>query len=60
MTIFGNGKQVRDVLYADDMVSLYYDLVRKSDKAVGQAFNIGGGMKNSLSLLDCSIGWSRN
>lgn len=51
-TISGNGKQVRDVLYADDMVSLYYTLLESSKKVSGQAFNIGGGMTNSLSLLE--------
>lgn len=51
-TISGNGKQVRDLLYADDMVNLYYTLLENSKKVQGQAFNIGGGMKNSLSLLE--------
>ena len=51
-TISGTGKQVRDVLYADDMVSLYLQAVDKIDSAQGQAFNIGGGIKNSLSLLE--------
>jgi CDP-paratose 2-epimerase len=51
-TISGNGKQVRDVLYADDTVSLYLKAVEKIDKTRGQVFNIGGGFKNSLSLLE--------
>ena len=51
-TISGTGKQVRDVLYADDMVNLYLTAVENIDKTKGQAFNIGGGMKNSLSLLE--------
>lgn len=51
-TISGTGKQVRDVVYADDMVSLYLQAVDKIDSAQGQAFNIGGGIKNSLSLLE--------
>ncbi len=51
-TISGNGKQVRDILFADDMVSLYYRAVDYSDKIAGQAFNIGGGMEQSLSLLE--------
>lgn len=50
--IAGNGKQVRDVLYSEDMVRLYLDIIKKSDKVVGQAFNIGGGIKNSLSILE--------
>ena len=51
-TISGNGKQVRDVLHADDMVRLYFAAVEKSDLAVGQVFNIGGGRADSLSLLE--------
>jgi CDP-paratose 2-epimerase len=51
-TISGNGKQVRDVLYADDMVELYFKAVQNIERAKGEAFNIGGGMKNSLSLLE--------
>ena len=51
-TISGNGKQVRDVLHADDMVSLYMDAIYNIDKIVGEAFNIGGGIDNSLSLLE--------
>jgi CDP-paratose 2-epimerase len=51
-TISGSGKQVRDVLYADDMIDLYFKAVENIDKAQGQAFNIGGGIENSLSLLE--------
>jgi CDP-paratose 2-epimerase len=51
-TISGNGKQVRDVLYADDMTDLYFSAVRSIDAVRGNAFNIGGGMGNSLSLLE--------
>lgn len=51
-TMSGNGKQVRDVLFADDMVDLYYAAVKRIDQAAGQAFNIGGGMANSLSLIE--------
>jgi CDP-paratose 2-epimerase len=51
-TISGTGKQVRDVLHADDMKRLYTATVGNIDKAKGQAFNIGGGIVNSLSLLE--------
>jgi CDP-paratose 2-epimerase len=51
-TISGNGKQVRDVLHADDMKRLYLAAVTNIDQAKGQAFNIGGGIENSLSLLE--------
>lgn len=51
-TISGNGKQVRDVLYVDDVVSLYFQGIKYIEQAKGQAFNIGGGIENSLSLLE--------
>ncbi len=51
-TISGNGKQVRDVLHARDMVRLYLDAPKYIENARGKAFNIGGGMQNSLSLLE--------
>lgn len=51
-TISGTGKQVRDVLHADDMKRLYAAALSNIDKANGQAFNIGGGSENSLSLLE--------
>lgn len=51
-TISGNGKQVRDVLHADDMIRLYFSALDKIEVAKGQAFNIGGGIENSLSLLE--------
>jgi CDP-paratose 2-epimerase len=51
-TIAGSGKQVRDVLHADDMINLYFSTVKNIDKVVGQVFNIGGGIENSLSLLE--------
>ena len=51
-TISGTGKQVRDVLHADDLVALYLAAFEKRDAIAGEIFNIGGGMKNSLSLLE--------
>jgi CDP-paratose 2-epimerase len=51
-TISGTGKQVRDVLHADDMISLYYSSLENKDKVSGMAFNVGGGAENSLSLLE--------
>ncbi|MBU1858281.1 MAG: GDP-mannose 4,6-dehydratase [Verrucomicrobia bacterium] len=52
ITISGNGKQVRDLLYMDDMISLYFQVIKFMDKTKGQAFNIGGGIENSLSLIE--------
>ncbi len=51
-SISGNGKQVRDMLHAEDMVSLYYSAAERIEKIKGNAFNIGGGLENSLSLLE--------
>lgn len=51
-TISGNGKQVRDILHARDMIDLYYMALENVDKVCGQAYNIGGTMKQSLSLLE--------
>lgn len=51
-TISGNGKQVRDVLHAEDMIDLYYSALDSHENIVGQVFNIGGGLENSLSLLE--------
>lgn len=51
-TISGTGKQVRDVLHGDDMKQLYMAAVHHIDAAKGQAFNVGGGIENSLSLLE--------
>ena len=51
-TISGNGKQVRDLLYVDDMINLYFKASNADVKAWGRAYNIGGGVDNSLSLLE--------
>lgn len=51
-TVSGDGKQVRDLLHADDLVTCYRSAAASAERCVGQAFNIGGGMENSLSLLE--------
>ena len=51
-TISGSGKQVRDLLHAQDVVSLYFNAIENIEKIKGNAFNIGGGMENSASLLE--------
>lgn len=51
-TISGNGKQVRDILFADDLINCYFSAIKNIEHTAGQAFNIGGGMNNSLSLLE--------
>ena len=51
-SISGTGKQVRDVLHAKDIISLYETAYKHRDKIAGEVFNIGGGTRNSLSLLE--------
>jgi len=51
-TVSGTGKQVRDVLFASDAVDCYLKCVENIDSTKGQAFNIGGGFDNSLSILE--------
>lgn len=51
-TISGSGKQVRDVLYASDAIACYLAAVEHIDNVKGEVFNIGGGVENSLSLLE--------
>jgi CDP-paratose 2-epimerase len=52
ITIFGDGKQVRDLLFVDDLLDLYSRAIEQIDQASGQAFNVGGGAENALSLLE--------
>lgn len=51
-SISGTGKQVRDVLHAQDLVALYDSAYVCRNTASGEIFNIGGGVENSLSLLE--------
>lgn len=52
ITIFGDGKQVRDVLHVDDLLRAYEAAIRAPDRVAQQAFNVGGGPGQLLSLLD--------
>jgi CDP-paratose 2-epimerase len=52
ITIYGDGRQVRDVLYIDDLIAAFEKGVEKADIAAGQVFNIGGGPQYTLSLHD--------
>jgi len=54
LTIFGTGKQVRDVLYASDLADLYMYEVEHMEKVNGKTFNVGGGIKDGFhtSLLE--------
>ena len=50
ITIYGDGKQVRDLLHVDDLVAAYRLGLERIDTLKGQAFNIGGGAENTLSI----------
>jgi CDP-paratose 2-epimerase len=51
-TVSGDGKQVRDLLHVSDAVTAYIGAYKHIAEARGQAFNIGGGLENSMSLLE--------
>ncbi len=52
ITIYGDGKQVRDVLFIDDLADAYLEAFQKIKKTSGQVYNIGGGHRNQMSLLE--------
>ena len=52
ITIYGDGKQVRDVLFVDDLVAVFRCAIDAIDSVSGRTFNIGGGAENTLSLLE--------
>jgi CDP-paratose 2-epimerase len=50
ITIYGDGKQVRDVLFVDDLVSLYDKAYQNIERTAGNIYNVGGGPEHTLSL----------
>lgn len=52
ITIYGDGRQVRDILFIDDLVDAFLLAQQHMKKLSGNAFNIGGGPANSISLLE--------
>jgi len=50
ITIYGDGKQVRDLLYVDDLIEAMQLAIDRIDVAAGQVYNIGGGPGNTLSV----------
>jgi len=52
ITIYGDGRQVRDILFVDDLVNAFLLAQRNIHEISGQAFNIGGGPANTISLLE--------
>jgi CDP-paratose 2-epimerase len=52
ITIYGDGKQVRDILFVSDLVDLFDRAIQEGSRLKGDAYNIGGGLENTLSLLE--------
>ncbi len=52
ITLYGDGKQVRDVLFVDDLVDAFLAARERPREVAGRAFNIGGGPRNTVSLLE--------
>ena len=52
ITIYGDGKQVRDMLYVTDLVAAFDSFVKKRDKIHHGVYNMGGGVKNKMSLIE--------
>ena len=52
LTLYGDGRQVRDVLFVDDLVDAMELAHANIDRVSGKAFNIGGGPQNTISLLE--------
>lgn len=50
ISIFGNGKQVRDVLFVDDLLDAYEAAAQRIDRVAGQVYNVGGGPRNTMSI----------
>src|SRR6266403_2409287 len=50
LTIFGDGKQVRDLLYVDDLIELMLRTLANIEQTAGQVYNVGGGPANTISV----------
>jgi CDP-paratose 2-epimerase len=56
ITLYGDGMQVRDILYVDDVVDAYLLAADRMGELGGRTFNLGGGPANTISLLHL-LGW---
>jgi CDP-paratose 2-epimerase len=52
LTLYGDGRQVRDILYIDDLLDALLTATKNIKAVAGKAFNIGGGPGNAVSLLE--------
>lgn len=59
ITLYGDGMQVRDILFVEDLVNAFMTAQERMDSVSGQAFNMGGGPEKTISLLELlDIIWS--
>lgn len=49
-TIYGDGNQIRDILFVDDLVDLYEKAILQKEKCAGEIYNVGGGPAFTMSL----------
>lgn len=52
ITVYGDGKQIRDVLHVEDLIQAYQAAINNKEIVTGKAINVGGGPDNTLSLLE--------
>jgi CDP-paratose 2-epimerase len=52
ITLYGDGKQVRDILFVEDLVDAFLLAQQNIDSIAGNAFNMGGGVDNTISLVE--------
>jgi len=52
ITIYGDGKQVRDILHVSDLIRAFELAIERIEVCQGQAYNLGGGPQNALSLVE--------
>jgi len=50
LSIYGDGKQIRDLLHVDDLLDAYDAVLKRKESVKGEVFNLGGGPANTLSI----------